>query len=366
MKIGRTDDFEGRYVAKFRALAAPHGIFVEYAVDRAGRDIGLHFTDDGKTGGKIVLPSLAWFQMKGIMPSTLPISSYQKADAVKLRLKVGHLAFWHLNPQPTYLVVYIGCADEFLAIDIQKWVRDKYGDGILTLAQDDVVVAVSKTNRLDDHLFRLIKEKNLIPALRSKFSAENDREIARFLRDSSVVKWMLRCDELKIECRLRVVKYMSKMRTEAYFEERADGESQLFRTHWEFAMGPLPSAYPFLTLKPKIRVVEVVYMEKDEFEGEEYERQESKLSFEPDDDADDLYYDEDEIDGDALLELGNGVYSYSEGGGGEIMTHELRISLNEVGQRWAKTLAVLERAEVVQIDARPHSIDVAPWHARDV
>lgn len=44
MKIGEKDDFEGQYMAKFRAMAAPHGVFMEYQVDRAGRDIGLHFT----------------------------------------------------------------------------------------------------------------------------------------------------------------------------------------------------------------------------------------------------------------------------------------------------------------------------------
>ncbi len=44
MKVGARDDFENDYMGKFRALAAPHGLFVEYERDRAGRDIGLQLT----------------------------------------------------------------------------------------------------------------------------------------------------------------------------------------------------------------------------------------------------------------------------------------------------------------------------------
>src|SRR5947209_2265277 len=160
MKIGETDDFESQYMAKFRAIAAPHGVFVEYQVDRAGRDIGLHFTQRKQSGGKIVLPSLAWFQMKGIMPSTLILKEYNEAEDVSVVLEVAHLRFWYMNVQPTYLVVYVGSADQFLAIDIKEWVRQKYGDKILTLNQKTAKVKVSKKNQLDDHLFHLIMERN--------------------------------------------------------------------------------------------------------------------------------------------------------------------------------------------------------------
>jgi hypothetical protein len=68
----------------------------------------------------------------------------------------------------------------------------------------------------------------------------------------------------------------------------------------------------------------------------------------------------------ALLALGNNEYSYGELAGGEYVVHEIGINLNEIGERWAATLQVLEEAEIISVDMSPHWIDVAPWHARDV
>jgi hypothetical protein len=118
VKIGGRDDFESVYMAKFRSLAAPYGVFVEYEKDRAGRDIGLHLTQPSRDGdGKIVTPALVWFQMKGIMENTLSLKDYRAADDVPVDLDTSHLRFWYINVQPTYLAVYVESADQFLAID---------------------------------------------------------------------------------------------------------------------------------------------------------------------------------------------------------------------------------------------------------
>jgi hypothetical protein len=42
--IGKEDDFEGRYTAKFRALIKGEGEFVNYDRGRATLDVGLHLT----------------------------------------------------------------------------------------------------------------------------------------------------------------------------------------------------------------------------------------------------------------------------------------------------------------------------------
>jgi hypothetical protein len=123
MQIGVTDDFERQYMAKFRAIASTYGIFVEYSIDRAARDIGLHFTQESADNKKIVVPSLAWFQMKGIMTDTLPLSEYKATNIVSVPLSTNHLRFWYVSPESTFLVIYIGSADEFLVINIKDWVR---------------------------------------------------------------------------------------------------------------------------------------------------------------------------------------------------------------------------------------------------
>ncbi|MBD9490484.1 DUF4365 domain-containing protein [Ensifer sp. ENS11] len=138
MKNGVRDDFENKYMGKFRALAAPHGLFVEYERDRAGRDIGLQLTRTNQAGdGKIVTPALIWFQMKGIMAGTLALADYQKSEEVVLDLEVAHLRFWYLNIQPTYLAVYVESADQFLAIDLQKWVERHTENGARKSRQEE-------------------------------------------------------------------------------------------------------------------------------------------------------------------------------------------------------------------------------------
>jgi hypothetical protein len=70
--VGRADEFEHRYMEKFRNFAAQFGHFVAYERDVATRDIGLHLTEALQSGGAKLTTCLCWFQMKGIMADTLP------------------------------------------------------------------------------------------------------------------------------------------------------------------------------------------------------------------------------------------------------------------------------------------------------
>jgi len=367
VKIGARDDFENIYMGKFRALAAPHGLFVEYERDRAGRDIGLQLTRTNQAGdGKIVTPALIWFQMKGIMAGTLSLAEYQKSEEVVLDLEVAHLRFWYLNIQPTYLAVYVESADQFLAIDLKKWVEGQYGEEILRLDQKTVRVKVNKRNVLDGHFFQIVLDRNLIPVLRTTLRQEDDKGIARFLRDSSVVHWLHNCREEGRDARLMVIKWMSKMRTEVYFQTMTyEGEWDSFRTHWQFSMGDLSSTFPYLAFTPALEAMPVRWSETDEdFDGTPFQVWHESFSVTDTSTGDEL--DDEEFDGECLLDLGNERYSYGDMGGGEIIEHRLAIDLNEIGERWAATLQVLVEAEVMSVEAEPHMISVAPWHARDL
>lgn len=367
MKIGGRDDFENRYMGKFRALAAHYGVFVEYERDRAGRDIGLHLTQpNSNRDGKIVTPALIWFQMKGIMDGTLSREEYDAVEEVALDLEVAHLRFWFLNVQPTYLALYIESVDRFLAIDLQKWVGTHFGADILTLEQKTVRVKVAKKNELDNEFFRTVLNRNLVPILRQSLKKEDDKEIARFLRDSSVVQWLSICQQQGVQARLTVVKWMSKMRTEAYFEAREhDGDWELFRTHWQYSMGELALAFPYVKFTPEIRAEMVRHPETiEDFDGNEFQIwHESFIAIETETG---MEIDDDELEGECLLDLGDGEFSYGDMGGGEIVEHRLALELNEIGTRWAETLNVLVDAEVMSVDSDPHMVSVAPWHARDV
>lgn len=367
LKIGAQDDFENKYMGKFRALAAPYGVFVEYERDRAGRDIGLHLTQSNKAGGgKIVTPALVWFQMKGIMAGTLSLDDYQASEEVALDMEVAHLRFWYLNVQPTYLALYVESADNFFAIDLQKWVIDHFGDEIMRLGQKTVRVKVDKKNKLDDEFFRIVLNRNLIPALRRSLDQEDDEGIGRFLRDSSIVQWLCDCREEELDARLTVVKWMSKMRTEAYFERRVPGgEWEPFRIHWQYAMGELPLAFPYLTFIPEMTAVPVRYSEViEDFDGTPFEVWHQSFSVVDTATGDEL--DDEEFEAECLLEIGKDEYSYGGMGGGERIEHRLAIELSEIGERWAASLKALVDAEVISVNVEPHMISVAPWHSRDV
>ncbi|MGQ3487608.1 DUF4365 domain-containing protein [Roseovarius pacificus] len=353
-------------MGKFRALAAHYGVFVEYERDRAGRDIGLHLTQPKSSGdGKIVTPALIWFQMKGIMAGTLSRQEFEAVEKVTLDMEVAHLRFWYLNVQPTYLALYIESVDRFLAIDLQRWVRDHFGDQIMTLGQKTVRVKVDKKNELDNEFFRIVLNRNLIASLRQSLDKDDDKEIARFLRDSSVVQWMSNCRQKGGKARLTVVKWISKMRTEAYFEAcEPDGDWELFRTHWQYSMGELALAFPYLKFIPEASAEPVRYPEViEDFDGHEFKIWHESFIVIETETGEEL--DEDEFEGECLLEIGDGEYSYGNMGGGEMVEHRLAIELNEMGARWADTLTVLVNAEVISVNLEPHMISVAPWHARD-
>ncbi|MDP9633020.1 hypothetical protein [Ensifer sp. ENS11] len=195
---------------------------------------------------------------------------------------------------------------------------------------------------------------------------EDDKDIARFLRDSSVVQWLHNCREEGRDARQTVIKWMSKMRAEVYFQSKAqEGEWESFRTHWQFSMGDLSSTFPYLAFTPALEALPVRWSETDEdFDGTPFEVWHESFSVTDTSTGDEL--NDEEFDGECLLDLGNERYSYGDVGGGEMIEHRLAIDLNEIGERWAATLQVLVEAEVMSVEAEPHMISVAPWHARDV
>jgi len=142
--VGKTDSFERKYMEKFRLFASEFGEFINYEHDRGARDIGIHLTHKLSSGKERLSTSLCWFQMKGIMSSTLSSAKYKDKKDVSIQIKVDHLRYWYLQAMPTYLVVFVECEDEFLVTNIQKYVSDNWGKDILKLGQKTATVLVSK------------------------------------------------------------------------------------------------------------------------------------------------------------------------------------------------------------------------------
>lgn len=338
MKIGKTDAFEDAYMAKFRAIASYHGVFVEYARDAAARDIGLHFTQITRDGSKAVTPALAWFQMKGVMSSTLSAEAAKANDCITLSLSANHLKFWYLQPTPTYLVAYVEALDRFQVINIKRWVEETLGSDILTNTQKSYSVKIPLSEQLDTHAFQLIMRDNMVDTLKRLLN-EDDAEAKRFFRDAEVVKWMNTCEASGTTTRLIFTSWISKMRSEARFEFLQEGEWQTFRNHWQYALDGIEEAFPY---------IEFVGLNEDEFEQWRDENEEDT-------------YDAEQIP------LQNGTVSVGPNCGNEFYLHELAIKLNVIGQRWAETLAALEAADAITVETKSGGfISVAPWHARQL
>lgn len=343
MKIAKVDDFETGYVNKFRALASPFGLFLEHEKDRAALDLGMHFTQAKSDGSKIVTPAIAWFQLKGVMASTLSNDALLKQSEIKVTIEVSHLRFWYFFPYPVFLAVYVEARDHFVVLDVKRWTIRKFGASIVKLKQNTVTVPVPVNRILDDNGFNNIRRAAQVPHV-AKALKGSDRDAYMFIRDDHLLKAIATAKARNAEVRTTVVKYGSKTRTEVYFEQRGEGETewQEIRSHWEFMMPDLTEAFPYLDFDA---------FEEENFVGtmDEYGRVER---------ADVLWYDEDEpLDFDELLVLNDGRI-FSGTGSFERTEIVLRPALNTVGIEWAEVLEILEGADIIAVDDTPSFVSI--------
>ena len=340
--VGKTDSFERKYMEKFRSLATEFGELVNYEHDRGARDIGVHLTHRLSSGNERLSTALCWFQMKGVMASTLPASDYENRQKVSIPLKVNHLRYWYLQPVPTYLAVYIECADHFLVTNIQDYVARTWGRKVLTLDQATASVAVSKESRLDDQAFHLILRKSDIEEYRKALGTDSD-EVRRCARDYHLIWHIGTAAERQVEHRLVFWDWQSKTRGQLFIEERkADSGANWLplREHLQHWMdvSQLPDVYPYL-----------------EFVADE--DREDSLSWE---------YEDGEY-GAPRITLPNGDMVTGEDAAGEYFYYEMRIALNEIGKHAFHWVEQLKQIGLIEITpGTSHIISVAPWHFRDV
>jgi Domain of unknown function (DUF4365) len=119
--VGVPDQFEQVYTAKFKALLASRGLFINYESDRAGIDLGLHLFRPTMRRAP-TRPSLikVWFQLKGHTQEAFPGSRLANMPLVPCPgLSVETIQFWLASPEAVYLVVYLEATDEFIGEDIR-------------------------------------------------------------------------------------------------------------------------------------------------------------------------------------------------------------------------------------------------------
>lgn len=342
LEVGKTDAFEREYMAKFRGLAAKYGEFVAYERDRGARDIGLHLVEPRASGSERVTAALCWFQMKGIMATTLSADDFEAADEISISLDVHHLRFWFLQPMPTYLAIYIESVDKFLVLDIQAYVAETRGSGIMTLDQKTATVAVSTESVLDGQAFNLILTKSDIEEWTKALEAdEEDVKLCR--RDYDLIWHLGTAGERGVEHGVYMMDWISKMRGQLYIYEKPVGGGEddhtVLREHWQYLMNVngLEDDYPYL-----------------EFHGD-YDEDEESL------------YDEDDYDDSILVTFKNGSVAKGENAANEYYSLEFGATLNDLGKELFETVKNLAEIELIEITpGKSEWVSVAPWHARSV
>jgi hypothetical protein len=340
--VGKTDSFERKYMERFRLFASEFGEFVNYEHDRGARDIGIHLTHKLYSGKERLSTVLCWFQMKGIMSSTLSSGEYENIDDVSIQLKVDHLRYWYLQPMPTYLAIYIECEDTFLVTNIQDYITKKWGRGILKLDQKTASISVSKDSQLDEQAFRLILEKSDLEEWKKALGTEED-EIRLCHRDYDLIWHFGTALERNVEHRLVFWDWQSKTRAQLFIEEReADSGNKWdnLREHWQYMMdiSQLEDAYPYLEF----------------FANQD---REDELSWD---------YNEDEY-GVPSITLSNGDVVSGEDAAGEYFYYEMGIRLNDIGIQMFEWVRDVENIGLIEItQGKSEMISVAPWHGRDV
>jgi hypothetical protein len=336
LQIGASDAFERDYMQRFRAFAGKFGEFITYERDRGARDLGLHLTHKLESGKERLSAALCWFQMKGIMASTLTAEQFKKRKSIPLSLDVNHLRYWFLQPTPTYLVVYIQSVEKFLISNIQSYIADQWGKSILTLNQKTATVEVATTSLLDDRAFYIILTKSDVEEWVR--ALDTDSESARLCRRDYDLIWHFGTADIReVEHRAIFWDWQSKMRGQFFVQEKSiNSKWENLREHWQYGMNAneLENTYPYL---------------------EFYNKDSLKIDNE----------DEDIYAPDILLNNGemiSGVNYYWE-----YFEYVFGAKLNELGRELFDSVLTLQQVGLLEITKDKREwISVAPWHSREV
>lgn len=153
LKIAAIDDFESRYLQKFKVEASKYGTFINYDKDRAAIDLGLQLIKENpeSSATKLITSVRIWFQLKGITSQKLPKEQFITSDYIKVNIDVQQLKFWYASPEPVYLAIYVESADCFLLEDVNEIVLRQFGEELFSPStfredQQTTTIYISRKN----------------------------------------------------------------------------------------------------------------------------------------------------------------------------------------------------------------------------
>lgn len=159
-QISDDDVLEQSYMAKLRGILNQKGVLVEYPVDRAAIDVGVHLWVEVE-GKKEVTGPRVWFQAKGFHDTTVTKADYDAAETITTpSLELDHVRAWYNAPEPVYLALYVEATDTFLAIDVRDHV-DRNGGMVKIAAQKTTTFKISKQQILERAIEHMPRHRSM-------------------------------------------------------------------------------------------------------------------------------------------------------------------------------------------------------------
>lgn len=346
--VGKNDAFEQDYMAKFELLASNHGVFVKYERDRAARDIGVHLTKNMKSGKKLVTNALIWFQMKGVMATTLSKQQFELDKAVRLALEVEHLRHWYLDEEPTHLVVYVESAELFLVMNLQDYIAEQWGRKILELDQKTATVSVPASSVLDEQAFAiLLRYADIAQWAKALGTGQADTRLIN--RDFNLIYAIGTAHERHVEYGAQWTKWLSKMRHEIRIVERpesfdndTDDGWTVVHEHWQYGGADPEETYPYLEL-----------FSINDYEPETFRNRWGEVEL---------------LEDGVFYELKNGEKVFGPNAANEYCEFEFGARLNDYGEKLYGFVLALVKMRLLELsepgDEEGTFLSVAPWHNR--
>lgn len=149
-------------MAKLRSILGEKGLLLDYSLDRAAIDVGVHFWVEVE-GKRQVVGARVWFQAKGYHDTTVTAADYNEAETITTpSLEMDHVRYWYSSPEPVYLVLYIECVDAFLAADVRDLVDRRGGlTKIAAPGQKTTAFKMSKTETLGRALANMPRHRSM-------------------------------------------------------------------------------------------------------------------------------------------------------------------------------------------------------------
>lgn len=248
---------QARCLQRLEAFLRPYARYRLYPRRHGAGDLGLHLPEGIEAPAIRTAPALCWIQLRHLSVAQLASTQLAATDKVQVQLPVAGLREWYLQPVPAHLLLWVESVDEFLVLDLQRYVRQRWGARILTLRSPSAAVAVPASDFLDEAAFHAMAGRCGLDAWRSALSTRAGDNLYHRLNDLEIVYAVGAARSQGADFRMVFVDWQQKPQGQVVLQQRAPGSLRwvTLRESWKHAISidDLEDRYPYLEPRPPER-----------------------------------------------------------------------------------------------------------------